>query len=103
MSHLEEVLLKAKHIRPSAEHEIEILRSVLRGELGTLPQRNSLIRIIKACGPRKYVTAKLFNSLYNMSFSVGSVPGTNLNHPGRSSYQDELEASGVAMRERNNA
>lgn len=65
-SPLELALRKAQAIQPNAEHEIDVLRQVLRGELGTDDQRSVLIRIIKqntVPATERKAIAKLFINL----------------------------------------
>ena len=47
MSLLEQRLLEAPQVNKCSEWQIDILRSVLRNEIGTPNQRNALLRIIK--------------------------------------------------------
>lgn len=60
---LEEHLLNADNMVPNYDHEIDVLRLVLQGSLGTPPQRNALCRIIRANKPVKRIGRKLFGAL----------------------------------------
>lgn len=60
MSILESALLNVRGIDPHAEHEIDTLRSILQGTIGTKAQRAMIIRVLKQVEPRKPIAPKLF-------------------------------------------
>jgi hypothetical protein len=62
-SRLETALRNARAVVPVFEHEIEILRNVLRGACGTSDQRNALARIIKQNAPRRVLMTKVLYQL----------------------------------------
>jgi len=60
---LEEHLLTVTPQDKQRERDIDLLRSVLTGELGTTNQRNALLRIISAVKPQVDVHDKLNSQL----------------------------------------
>lgn len=58
-SPLEEALLNAQSAIDGAEHQIDILRQILIGEIGTKDQRSMLIRIIKQNSPTRPMLPRL--------------------------------------------
>jgi hypothetical protein len=63
MSLLETALLRAPGIDPHAEHEIDTLRCILQGTVGTKAQRAMVIRVLKQVEPKKPIAPKLFRHL----------------------------------------
>ena len=63
MTNLETGLQARRAIVPSAEGDIDILRSILRGESGTVTQRAMLIRVLKQVKPKRTLTVRLINAL----------------------------------------
>lgn len=66
MSALEDMLRAAQPIQPTCEHEIDVLRDVLRGQLGTADQRSALIRIIKQNTPDVHTRKGLVKLMTNL-------------------------------------
>jgi hypothetical protein len=56
---LETLLWEAPAILPMCEPEVDLLRQVLRGFIGTHAQRNALLRVIEAVKPEQRLTGKI--------------------------------------------
>lgn len=77
ISPLEQHLLDAKAVHPTSEHEVDILRSILRGETGTPAQRNTLKRFLKQCGPKRALMPKVETALCNNGSGIQALTRTS--------------------------